>query len=96
MKRLDTYLLLNNTGILTEKHRDYMEEVAREIDSQIELSLLPNFNDISELIRLSIRAAKFGTKDGDYRKILEDVYELLEENEIDKAKTKLKTTLNKV
>lgn len=95
MKRLDAYLLLNNTGILSEKHREYMEEVAREIDTQIELSLLPNFNDIAELVRLSIRAAKFGIKDNDYRKVLEDVYELLEENKTDEAKKKLKISLNK-
>lgn len=95
MNKLDLRLLLNNTGIISEKHREYTEEVAREINSQIEMNVIPNFNDILELTYLATRAAKFGTKDDDYRKVLEDVYELLQENEIELVKIKLESILRK-
>lgn len=95
MTRLDLHLLLNNTGILSEKHREYMEDIAREICSQVESNIACSNNDIKELAYLATRAAKFGTKDDDYRKVLEDVYELLNENKIESAKIKLKESLRK-
>ena len=95
MNRVGIHLLLNNTGIVNEKDREYMGDIAREIHDQIEANISINHNDVMELIHLASRAAKYGTKDGDFIKILEDVYELLKNNEIDDALNKLKIALKK-
>lgn len=96
MKRLDLHVLLNNTGIINVKQREYMEDIAREINDQIELNLPLNYNDVTQLTYLATRAAKFGTEDNDYRKSLENILELLEENNVEEAINKIKLRLRKL